>query len=104
MPTETPSGPMLLAARHPHSVRRSLDNRHQEAVGRLCIVTRMGFSLRRSAHEEGLRVPPKRRKRHRLGDSTPPAERLEATCRDQVWALDYQFDCRRTNLEAPAQR
>jgi putative transposase len=42
--------------------------------------------------EEGLRVPQKRRKRQRLGDSTVPAERLRAEHPDHVWAIDYQFD------------
>jgi putative transposase len=42
--------------------------------------------------EEGLRVPGRRRKRLRLGDSTVPAERLRAERPDHVWALDYQFD------------
>jgi putative transposase len=42
--------------------------------------------------EEGLRVPVRRRKRQRLGDSTVPAERLRAERPDHVWALDFQFD------------
>ena len=42
--------------------------------------------------EEGLRVPQRRRKRQRLGDSTVPAERLRAERPDHVWALDFQFD------------
>lgn len=42
--------------------------------------------------EEGLRVPVRRRKRQRLGDSTVPAERLHAERPDHVWALDFQFD------------
>ncbi len=42
--------------------------------------------------EEGLRVPQRRRKRQRLGDSTVPAERLRAGAPDHVWALDFQFD------------
>jgi hypothetical protein len=37
-------------------------------------------------------VPPKRRKRQRLGDSTTPCGRLRAERPDHVWALDYQFD------------
>jgi putative transposase len=40
--------------------------------------------------EEGLRVPPKRRKRQRLGSSATPASRLAAERINQVWALDYQ--------------
>jgi putative transposase len=42
--------------------------------------------------EEGLRVPQRRRKRPRLGDSTVPAERLRAERPDHVWAIDFQFD------------
>jgi transposase InsO family protein len=48
--------------------------------------------VQRLWREEGLRVPPKRRKRQRLGVSTTPAERLHAIRPDHVWALDYQFD------------
>jgi putative transposase len=42
--------------------------------------------------EEGLRVPPKRRKRQRLGVSTVPADRLRAQAADHVWAIDFQWD------------
>jgi putative transposase len=42
--------------------------------------------------EEGLRVPSKRRKRQRLGDSTVPADRLRAEHPDHVWAFDFEFD------------
>jgi putative transposase len=42
--------------------------------------------------EEGLRVPQRRRKRQRLGDSTVPADRLRAQAPNHVWAIDYQFD------------
>lgn len=42
--------------------------------------------------EEGLRVPQKRRKRQRLGESTVPAKRLRAERPDHVWAIDFQFD------------
>jgi putative transposase len=42
--------------------------------------------------EEGLRVPQRRRKRQRLGESTVPASRLRAERPDQVWALDFQLD------------
>ena len=42
--------------------------------------------------EEGLRVPQRRRKRRRLGESTVPADRLAAGCPDHVWALDFQHD------------
>ena len=42
--------------------------------------------------EEGLRVPRRRRKRQRLGESTVPADRLSAEHPDHVWALDFQWD------------
>jgi putative transposase len=48
--------------------------------------------VQRLWREEGLRVPPRRHKRGRLGTSTTPAVRLKATHPDHVWALDYQFD------------
>ncbi len=56
-----------------------------------------GWSLNRKRtqriwREEGLRVPVRRRKRQRLGESTVPADRLTAKRPDQVWALDFQFD------------
>ena len=49
-------------------------------------------AVQRLWREEGLRVPPQRRKRQRLGVSTTPADRLAAEHPDHVWALDYQFD------------
>lgn len=48
--------------------------------------------VQRLWREEGLRVPQRRRKRRRLGNSTVPADRLSAQRPDHVWALDYQFD------------
>jgi len=43
--------------------------------------------------EEGLRVPARKRKRRRLGESsTDGAVRLRAERPDQVWALDFQCD------------
>ena len=48
--------------------------------------------IQRLWREEGLRVPPRRHKRQRLGVSTTPADRLSATHPNHVWALDYQFD------------
>ena len=48
--------------------------------------------VQRLWREEGLRVPVRRRKRQRLGDSTVPAKRLAAQRPDHVWALDFQFD------------
>jgi putative transposase len=47
---------------------------------------------RRVWREEGLRVPRKRRKRQRLGESTVPADRLRAQQPDHVWAIDFQWD------------
>ena len=62
--------------------------------------------VQRLWREEGLRVPPKRRKRQRLGDSTTPADRLRAERPDHVWALDYQFDVTATGQgdQDPARR
>jgi putative transposase len=48
--------------------------------------------VQRLWREEGLRVPSRRRKRRRLGDSTLPAGRLRAEYPNHVWALDFQFD------------
>jgi len=48
--------------------------------------------IQRLWREEGLRVPPRRRKRYRLGESTVLGERLRAERPNQVWALDFQFD------------
>jgi putative transposase len=48
--------------------------------------------VQRLWREEGLRVPPRRHKRQRLGVSTTPVDRLSATHPDHVWAIDYQFD------------
>ena len=42
--------------------------------------------------EDGLRVPAKRRKRQRVGESTVPGDRLRAERPDHVWAFDFQFD------------
>lgn len=47
---------------------------------------------RRVWREEGLRVPRKRRKRQRLGNSTFPAQRLRAQRPDHVWAINFQWD------------
>jgi putative transposase len=48
--------------------------------------------VQRLWREEGLRVPVRRRKRQRLGESTVPAKRLAAQRPNHVWALDFQFD------------
>ena len=56
-----------------------------------------GWSINRKRtqrlwREEGLRVPAKRRKRRRRGESTVPGDRLRAERPDHVWAFDFQFD------------
>src|SRR3954452_21572730 len=48
--------------------------------------------VQRLWREEGLRVPARRRKRQRLGESTVPADRLRAERPDHAWAIDFQFD------------
>ena len=48
--------------------------------------------VQRVWREEGLRVPQRRRKRQRLGESTVPGDRLRAERPDHVWAFDFQFD------------
>jgi putative transposase len=45
--------------------------------------------VQRLWREEGLRVPVRKRKRRRLGDSTVPAERLRAERPNHVWAFDF---------------
>ena len=57
-----------------------------------------GFSINRKRvqriwREEGLRVPARKRKRRRLGQSTAEgAGRLRATHPGHLWALDFQHD------------
>jgi putative transposase len=48
--------------------------------------------VQRLWREEGLRVPARRRKRQRVGESTVPADRLRAERPGHVWAIDFQFD------------
>lgn len=48
--------------------------------------------IQRLWREEGLRVPQRKRKRLRLGESIVPAKRLRAERPNHVWALDFQFD------------
>ncbi len=48
--------------------------------------------VQRLWREEGLRVPERKRKRRRLGESTVPAQRLRAERPNHVWAFDFQFD------------
>lgn len=67
---------------------------YRRAHARLC---EEGWSLNRKRtqriwREEGLRVPQRKRKRARLGESSAPADRLRAERPDHVWALDFQFD------------
>ena len=61
------------------------------------VLRREGHHLNRKKvqrlwREEGLRVPPRRHKRPRLGVSSTPADRLHASHPNHVWALDFQFD------------
>ncbi len=63
---------------------------HQQLCEEGWVVNRK--RVQRLWREEGLRVPRRRRKRQRLGDSTVPAKRLAAQRPDHVWALDFQFD------------
>ena len=61
------------------------------------LLSREGWEINRKRvqrcwREEGLRVPARRRKRQRLGDSTVAASRLVAQRANHVWALDFQFD------------
>lgn len=48
--------------------------------------------MQRLWREEGLRVPQRKRKRQRLGESTVPADRLAAQRPNHVWSVDFQFD------------
>ena len=48
--------------------------------------------IQRLWREEGLRVPQRRRKRRRRGDSSVASGLLRAGRPDEVWALDFQFD------------
>jgi putative transposase len=48
--------------------------------------------VQRLWREEGLRVPVRKRKRRRLGESTVPARRLVADQPNHVWAFDFQAD------------
>ena len=45
--------------------------------------------VQRLWREEGLRVPQRRRKRRRLGESTVPAVRLRPERPNHVWAFDF---------------
>lgn len=56
-----------------------------------------GWSINRKRvqrlwREEGLRVPRRKRKSRRVGQSTVPAAKLAAVRPGHVWALDFQFD------------
>jgi putative transposase len=63
---------------------------HQHLLGAGWSVNRK--RVQRLWREEGLRVPQKRRKRLRRGESTVPGDRLRAERPDHVWAFDFQFD------------
>jgi putative transposase len=63
---------------------------HHDLVERGWSVNRK--RVQRLWREEGLRVPQKRRKRRRVGDSTVSGDRLRAERPDHVWAFDFQFD------------
>ncbi len=61
------------------------------------VLQRGGWAVNRKKvqriwREEGLRVPPKQRKRRRAGESDAGAGLLKAERPDHVWALDFQFD------------
>jgi putative transposase len=61
------------------------------------VLREQGWSVNRKRvqrlwREEGLRVPQRRRKRRRVGESTADAKRLAARRPDHVWAFDFQFD------------
>ncbi|MBS3996308.1 MAG: transposase [Hydrogenophaga sp.] len=63
---------------------------HVEAAkaGHVCNIKK----VHRLWREEGLRVPQKRRKRRRTGESSIPPKRRTAEHINHVWALDFQFD------------
>jgi putative transposase len=63
---------------------------HQHLLDEGCSINRK--RTQRLWREEGLRVPLKRRKRQRRGESTVPGDRLRAERPDHVWAFDFQFD------------
>jgi putative transposase len=63
---------------------------HQHLLGEGWSINRK--RVQRLWREEGLRVPQKRRKRLRRGESTVPGDRLRAVRPDHVWAFDFQFD------------
>lgn len=75
------------AKRHP---RWGYRKAHAILVGEGHFINRK--KVQRLWREEGLRVPQKKRKRSRVGESTTPADRLLAEHPDHVWALDFQFD------------
>jgi hypothetical protein len=60
--------------------------------------------VQRLWREEGLRVPPKRRKRPRLGTSATPASAFRAERPDHVWALPVRRHQRRPHPEDLARR
>src|SRR4051794_11425423 len=74
----------------PNGTRWGYRRAHARLLGEGWAVNRK--RVQRIWREEGLRVPARRRKRQRLGESTVPADRLRAERPDHVWALDFQFD------------
>lgn len=77
----------LVSREHPRwGYRRAC--RHLRAQGMFVNHKR----VQRIWREEGLRVPPVRRKRRRLGSSTAGPVHFRADWIDQVWSLDFQFD------------
>ena len=81
----------------PSCGRSRLSGRGGGIAKRIARLLDQGWSINRKRtqrlwREEGLRVPRRRRKRQRLGDSTVPGERLRAQRPDHVWAIDFQFD------------
>ena len=77
-----------LSADHPRwGYRRA----HAHLVGEGHVLNRK--RVQRIWREEGLRVPARKRKRRRRGESTAAgAERLRATHPAHVWALDFEHD------------
>ena len=61
------------------------------------LLERVGWKIgvgkaQRLWRREGLRVPEKRRKRRRLGDSANGSQRRQATAPNEVWAYDFVMD------------
>ncbi len=74
--------------RHASTLGLSACARRGRKAGHACNIKK----IHRLWREEGLRVPQKRRKRSRLGETSIPAGRRTALLPDHVWSLDLQFD------------